>query len=218
MAEKQSSALRDLRQCVLGFVEDRVYPMEAQLEAASRTERQALLAPLCDQARAEGLWALGHPRELGGGGVPFMDYVHINEVIGRSHWAMLALGTASLQDALMLLRHGGPLWRKRYLEPIVAGEFLPSFAMTEPGVASSDPTQITTRARLENGEWILDGRKWFTTGAADARYTTVMCRTEDDDTPRHAAFSLLIVPTDAPGYRIRRIQSVLDQFDAKSTE
>ncbi|MCK5769905.1 acyl-CoA dehydrogenase family protein [Algiphilus sp.] len=194
----------DLRARVLRFVEEVVYPREAELEAADDATRDALLRTLSEQARSAGLWALGHPRELGGGGLSFMAYVRINEVIGRSYWAMLALGTASLQDSLMVWRHGTPAWHERYLRPIVAGEFLPSFAMTEPEVSSSDPTQLATTARLEDGHWVVNGRKWFTTGAAQARYTTVMCRTEDADAPPHRAFSLIIVPTDAPGYRIVR--------------
>jgi acyl-CoA dehydrogenase len=85
---------------------------------------------------------------------------------------------------------------------------VPSFAMTEPDVASSDPTQLRTRASLEGDEWVINGRKWFTTGAAEARYTTVMCRTESD-AKAHDAFSLIIVPTDARGYRIVRETPVL---------
>jgi alkylation response protein AidB-like acyl-CoA dehydrogenase len=137
-----------------------------------------------------------------------MSYVHLNEVIGRSYYAMQALGTLSLQDSLMLYRYAPPIWRTQYLEPIVAGDFVPSFAMTEPQVASSDPTQLQTTARLEGNTWVLNGRKWFTSGAADARYTTVMCRTEPDAAP-HSAFSLIIVPTDTPGYRIVRETPVL---------
>lgn len=203
-----SMPLQELRQRVLRFVEDRIYPAETTLDGASRAQRKALLQELMQQAKDAGLWALGHPRELGGQGLPFMDYVHINEVIGRSFWAMQALGTLSLQDSLMVDRYGGAPWRERYLLPMVAGEFVPSFAMTEPGISSSDPTQLQTRARLEDAHWRIDGRKWFTTGAADARYTTVMCRSEPD-APDHAAFSLIIVPTDAPGYRIIRELPVL---------
>src|SRR3546814_759002 len=208
MKSESSTSLKMLRQRVLRFVEDDVYPAEAALDAAPRPRRHALLQDLMQRAKERDLWALGHPRELGGQGLPFMDYVRINEVIGRSFWAMQALGTLSLQDSLMVHQHGGALWRERYLLPMIAGDFVPSFAMTEPGISSSDPTQLQTRAHLEDGHWLIDGHKWFTTGAADARYTTVMCRTETD-APDHAAFSLIIVPTDAPGYRIVRELPVL---------
>lgn len=198
----------NLRARVLRFVEEAVYPREAELEAGDDATRNSVLGALQQQAKGERLWALGHPKELGGGGLSFMDYAHINEVIGRSYWAMVALGTASLQDSLMLWRHASPAWQKRYLKPIVNGDFLPSFAMTEPEVASSDPTQLQTTAALEDSHWRIKGRKWFITGAAQARYTTVMCRTEPD-APAHKAFSLIIVPTDAPGYRILREIPVL---------
>ena len=154
-------------------------------------------------AKAEDLWALGHPVDIGGQGMPFLDYVFINEVIGRSEYAQQVFGTLTLQDSIMLQRHASDEWRDRYLKPLVAGEIWPSFAMTEPDVASSDPTQLETSARLEDGYWIIEGRKWFTTGAAEAAYTTVMCRTESD-APPHRAFSMIVVPTNTPGYNILR--------------
>ena len=197
-----------VRARVRQFVEQRIYPLERELDASHAPDAKRLMADLMLAAKRADLWALGHPRELGGHGMPFMDYVRVNEVIGRSHHAMQALGTLSLQDSLMLARHGRPEWRERYLKPIVSGEFVPSFAMTEPDVASSDPTRLETRARLEDGVWVISGRKWFTTGAALARYTTVMCRTEED-APAHDAFSLIIVPTDAVGYRIVRDTPIL---------
>jgi alkylation response protein AidB-like acyl-CoA dehydrogenase len=199
---------RALRTQIIRYLEQQVYPVESELDAASHEHRDTIMRRLMSQARHQGLWALGHPKELGGQGVPFMAYVELNEVIGRSFYAMQALGTLSLQDSLMLHRHAAAEWRHKYLEPLVAGEFAPSFAMTEPEVASSDPTQLQTEARLEAGCWVINGRKWFTTGAAAARYTTVMCRTEFEGRP-HDAFSLIIVPTNAPGYRIVRETPVL---------
>ncbi len=188
---------------VRAFIEERIYPLERALDEAGSSEYDELMSGLMAAAREAGLWTLGHPKEIGGQGMPFLEYVRVNEEIGRSHHAMQALGTLSLQDSLMLHRHAAPEWRERYLKPIVAGEFVPSFAMTEPDVASSDPTQLKTRGDLIDGQWVVNGRKWFTTGAADARYTTVMCRTEIDAAP-HDAFSLIILPTSAPGYRIVR--------------
>src|SRR5437879_12997877 len=112
---------------------------------------------------------------------------------------MIALGTHSLQDSIMLNLHASPTWRERYLRPLVAGEIFPSFAMTEPDVASSDPTQLQTTAVLDGTEWVITGRKWFTTSANRAAYTTVMCRTETDGPP-HLSFSIILVPTAPPGY------------------
>lgn len=194
---------KTLRDKVKRFVEDRVYPVEHDMDYGPRTQRNVIMARLIEEAKTAGLWALGHPQEIGGQGMPFLDYVHVNEVIGRSFYAMQALGTLSLQDSLMLHRHAAPQWRTRYLGPLVAGEIIPSFAMTEPDVASSDPTQLQTTASLDNGRWTINGRKWFATGAGDAEYTTVMCRTESD-APRHECFSMIIVPTNTRGYRIVR--------------
>jgi acyl-CoA dehydrogenase len=191
-----------LRRAVHRFITERVEPVEQSLDSRSG-ESRALLAELQDQARKEGLWALGHPAEIGGGGMPFLDYVYVNEVQGRSDFGQYALGTWTLQDSLMLSRHAVGECRDRFLDPLVRGTAWPSFAMTEPDVASSDPTQLVTSAGLENGEWVVNGRKWFVTGAGDAAFTTVLCRTEPD-APPHRAFSLILVPTDTPGYRIVR--------------
>ena len=194
--------IKPLRARVRQFIEERIYPLEAELDAGGDGAR-VVLRRLMDEAKAAGLWALGHPREIGGQGLPFLDYVYVNEVVGRSEHAMVALGTHSLQDSIMLNLHASPEWREKYLAPLVAGEVFPSFAMTEPEVASSDPTQLQTSAVLDGDHWVISGRKWFTTGANVAAYTTVMARTEPE-APPHAAFSMIVVPTDTPGYTIVR--------------
>ena len=206
--ESKAPDLTELRARVLRFVEDTVYPVEHELDAADRPRRKVLMEQLMSKGKTAGLWALGHPVEIGGQGLPFLDYVSINEVIGRSFYAMQALGTLSLQDSLMLHRHGVGSWKDRCLTMLVQGEAVPSFAMTEPDVASSDPTQLRTTAVVEDGEWVINGRKWFTTGAGDAAFTTVMCRTEPDAL-KHESFSLIVVPTDNPGYRMVRDTPVL---------
>jgi len=199
--------VRPIREKVTRFVEDRVYPIEP-LVHEGREEARDAIRELQRQAKEEGLWALGHPEELGGGGMPFLDYVYVNEVQGRSELGQVALGTYTLQDSIMLHKYASPEWRERYLKPLVEADISPSFAMTEPDVASSDPTQLQTRAELDGDEWVINGRKWFTSGANRAAYTTVMCRTEPD-APDHAAFSMIVVPTDTPGYTIVRETPVL---------
>ncbi|MEV4891664.1 acyl-CoA dehydrogenase family protein [Nonomuraea sp. NPDC055795] len=197
-------SVRPVRDAVHAFMTERVEPAEPALcdgDAATLRELQ-------EEAKKEGLWALGHPRELGGGGLPFLDYVYVNEVQGRSEFGQLALGTFTLQDSLMLHEHASSGQRERYLEPLVRGDIWPSFAMTEPDVSSSDPTQIQTEAVLDGGEWVINGHKWFTTGASRAAYTTVMCRTEPE-APPHLAFSMILVPTGTPGYTIVRETPVL---------
>tara|TARA_B100000941_G_scaffold133360_1_gene94312 strand:+ start:224 stop:1426 length:1203 start_codon:yes stop_codon:yes gene_type:complete len=196
-----------IRAKVKDFIENEIYPKETEL-AKGTPESREMLGSLMQLAKDEKIWALGHPTDIGGGGMPFMEYVYVNEVIGRSSFAMVALGTHSLQDSIMLREFASPHWRDQYLEPLVQGEIFPSFGMTEPEVASSDPTQLQTTATLEDGVWRINGRKWFTTGAARAAYTTVMCRTELE-APSHGAFSMIIVPTDNPGYKIVRETPVL---------
>ena len=211
-------SVRTIRGEVLDFMVERVEPAEPVLHRGG-ADAMELIGSLQAEAKAAGLWALGHPSELGGGGLAFGDYVFINEVQGRSEYGQIALGTYTLQDSLMLNTYASPEWRDRYLSRLVASEISPSFAMTEPEVASSDPTQLRTTATLEGGggegggaeggEWVVRGRKWFTTGANRAAYTTIMCRTEPDDVSPYLAFSMIIVPTDTPGYRIVRETPVL---------
>jgi alkylation response protein AidB-like acyl-CoA dehydrogenase len=204
-------SVREIRERVRRFVEEKCYPAEPLVEDRADEEGRAALRRLMQEAKEEGLWALGHPREIGGQGLPFLDYVYVNEVVGRSQLAMVALGTHSLQDSIMLHLYASPIWRDRYLKPLVEGEIFPSFGMTEPDVASSDPTQLKTSARLENGQWVINGRKWFTSGADRAAYTTVMVRTETDK-PDHDAFSMIIVPTNTPGYNIVRDVRVMGHY------
>jgi len=200
--------VRPVRTRVREFIETHVYPLEQLLDRRHDPDATTAMRELMARAKAEGLWALGHPKRIGGQGLPFLDYVYVNEVIGRSEHAMIALGTHSLQDSIMLDLHASERWRERYLAPLVAGEIFPSFAMTEPDVASSDPTRLQTRAVLDGDEWVISGRKWFTTGADVAAYTTVMVRTEPDAAP-HDAFSMIVVPTDSPGHTIVRETPVL---------
>ncbi len=197
-----------VRAMVKKFLEEKIYPVEDILHGADRTASNLTMAKLMDEAKQAGLWALGHPVEIGGQGMPFMDYVYVNEVMGRSDVAPIIFGTMSLQDSIMLQLYASQKWRDEYLTPLVEGEIFPSFAMTEPDIASSDPTQLQTRAVLKDGYWTITGRKWFTSGADRAAYTTIMCRTEPD-APPHRAFSMIVVPTNIKGYNIVRDTPVL---------
>ena len=169
---------------------------------ASRRSR-GIIADLKAEAKARGLWALGHPAEIGGGGLPFMDFVYLNEIIGRSEYGQVAVGSVSMQDSIMLHLYANDAQRERYLMPLVNGDVYPSVGLTEPAVAGSDPTQMQTTADLDGDEWVINGRKWFTSGASRAAFTTVFAKT-DPDNEKHFQFSLIIVPTDTPGYLIQR--------------
>src|ERR1700675_3902204 len=104
--------VRPVRARVQAFVEERVYPVEQVLDDAYSDQARITMQRLMSEAKDAGLWALGHPKEIGGGGLPFLDYVYINEVVGRSEHAMIALGTHSLQDSIMLNLHAPPEWRE----------------------------------------------------------------------------------------------------------
>jgi acyl-CoA dehydrogenase len=204
MASDQLSALCGRVRC---FLEERICPAETALDRGG-PQAARVLRQLQQEARERGLWALPHPVELGGAGLALIEYVAIGEIEGRSAHGPTVLGSHTLLDALMLHRHAQPALRARLLGPLVGGDALPSFGMTGPGVPGSDPSQLRTRAVLDGGSWVVSGRKWFTSGARQATFTTVMCRTEEQ-VPDRVAFSMIVVPTDTPGYEIVRETPVL---------
>lgn len=202
-ARSSGERLADVRTRMRAFIEDEVIPAEPTLIRGD-DDAEAALASLRTRAKELGLWALGHPVEIGGYGVSFLDFVYLNEVIGRSEFGQLAVGSVSMQDSLMLYKHGTEDQRMRWIPPIVSGEFLPSVAITEPETAGSDPTLIETQADLDGDSWVINGHKWFTTAVNKAGYCTVFARTEPKDAPRHTRISAIIVPTDTPGFEIVR--------------
>jgi alkylation response protein AidB-like acyl-CoA dehydrogenase len=207
--------VRDVRDRVRRFVDERIIPHERAL-ARPWDEALPVLDGLRAEAKAAGLWALGHPADVGGGGLPLAAYLYVNEVVGRSEPAQVVLGTNTLQTALLLHRHGSAWMRRDLLGPLVERGNGVSFAVTEPGVASSDPTQLRTTARLEGGRWVVEGRKWFTSWVDRSGHVIVMCRTEPEDVPVHSAFSMIVVPTDAPGFSMVRELVVLGLRDVLS--
>lgn len=202
-ANRPEGRVAELCTRMRSFVDDEVIPLEAELSRQD-DDGAAALDGLKRRAKELGLWALGHPEEIGGGGVPFLDFVYLNEIIGRSEFGQLAVGSVSMQDALMLHRHGTEEQRRRWVPGLVSGEILPSVGMTEPEVAGSDPVLVQTTARQDGDEWVINGHKWFTTGARQAAFCTVFARTEPDSTPLHRSISAVIVPTDTPGFEIVR--------------
>ncbi len=203
MVDQLPEELRALKTQMKAFINEVVIPSEPELMSEdANSERVA--AELKTKAKEAGLWALGHPSEIGGGGLPFMDFVYMNEVIGRSHWGQWAVGSLSMQDSIMLHLYASAEQRERFLKPLVAGEIYPSVGLTEPEVAGSDPTQMQATAVLDGDEWVISGHKWFTSGANRAAFTTVFAITEPD-AEKHNKFSSIIVPTDTEGYEIVRV-------------
>ena len=203
MVDQLPEELRALKTQLKAFINEVVIPSEPELMSEdANSERVA--AELKTKAKEAGLWALGHPSEIGGGGLPFMDFVYLNEVIGRSHWGQWAVGSLSMQDSIMLHLYASDEQRERFLKPLVAGEIYPSVGLTEPEVAGSDPTQMQATPVLDGDEWVISGHKWFTSGANRAAFTTVFAITEPD-AEKHNKFSSIIVPTDTDGYEIVRV-------------
>jgi acyl-CoA dehydrogenase len=193
--------IRVLCERVRRFVDDEVVPVE---QDALLLDNTGLLRDLMGRAKEAGLWALGHPEGLGGGGLSFFDYVYVNEVIGRSSPAAVALGTHTLQDALLLQRYATEEQRERWLRPLVDGEIFSSVGMTEPEVAGSDPKLMRSTATLDGQDWVIDGHKWFVSWADRSSVMTVLAKT-DPIAPLHRQFSAFLVPTDTSGYTVERL-------------
>ena len=188
------------------FMEEHVYPNERGLSADDADLIRALQA----KAKDAGLWAPHVPPEAGGTGTGFLAYAHLNEEIGRSTYAQLVFGCQAPDagNAEILHLFGTPEQKKRWLFPLVAGEIRSFFSMTEPEVSGSDPTTLRTRAVHDGAEWVIDGHKWFSSGADGAAFGIVMAVT-DPDAPAHARASQIVVPADTPGVEVVRATPVM---------
>src|SRR2546421_7543013 len=167
----------------------------------------ALVYEVQQKAKDAGLWAPHLPPEAGGSGSGFLEYAHLNEEIGRSFVAQLIFGCQAPDagNAEILHLFGTDAQKERFLRPLVAGEVRSFFGMTEPEVAGSDATLIRGRAERDGDEWVIDTHKWFSSGADGAAFGIVMVVTEPEAEP-HRRASMILVPTDTPGYElVRRI-------------
>jgi acyl-CoA dehydrogenase len=200
--------IEELRASYRAFMEEHVYPSEAALGREDEAA-ETLLEELRTRARAERLWAPHLPPEAGGTGQGFLAYSHLNEEIGRSEWAQLVFGCQAPDAGNGEILHlfGTDDQKERWLRPLVAGEIRSFFSMTEPDVAGSDPTTLQTRAVRDGDEWVIDGHKWFSSGAEGAAFGIVMAVTDPDADP-HRRASQIIVPADTPGVEIVRPVSV----------
>jgi acyl-CoA dehydrogenase len=189
---------------VRSFMAERVLPAERVLDREDE-EADALVAELQREVREAGLWAPHVPPEAGGSGTGFLDYAHLNEQIGRTIWGQLVFGCQAPDagNAEILHLFGTEEQKERWLRPLVAGEIRSFFSMTEPEVPGSDPTTLRTRAVRHGDEWVIDGHKWFSSGAEGAAFAIVMAVTDPDGDP-HRRASQIVVPVDTPGVEIVR--------------
>jgi acyl-CoA dehydrogenase len=193
--------IQELRDRYRAFMEEHVYPNERGLHA----DDAELIRSLQGTAKEQGLWAPHVPPEAGGTGRGFLAYAHLNEEIGRSTYAQLIFGCQAPDagNAEILHLFGTDEQKERWLRPLVAGEIRSFFSMTEPEVPGSDPTTLRTTARREGKEWVIDGHKWFSSGADGAAFGIVMAVTDPDAAP-HRRASQIVVPADTPGVEIVR--------------
>jgi len=193
--------IEELRGRYRAFMEEHVYPNERALHG----DDVDLIRSLQRRAKEQGLWAPHVPPEAGGTGHGFLAYAFLNEEIGRSTYAQLVFGCQAPDagNAEILHLFGTDGQKERWLRPLVAGEIRSFFSMTEPEVSGSDPTSLRTTARREGDEWVIDGHKWFSSGADGAAFGIVMAVT-DPDAEAHSRASQIIVPADMPGVEVVR--------------
>jgi alkylation response protein AidB-like acyl-CoA dehydrogenase len=183
------------------FMDEHVYPNEARLQA----DDEQTIADLRARAKAEGLWAPHLPPEAGGTGSGFLAYADLNEEIGRSSHAQLVFNCQAPDAGNGEILHlfGTDEQKERFLAPLVEGEARSFFSMTEPDVPGSDPTTLRARAVRDGDEWVIDGRKWFSSGAEGAAFGIVMAVTDPDAEP-HRRASQILVPASTPGVEVVR--------------
>jgi acyl-CoA dehydrogenase len=220
-----SPRVKELQSRLLAFMDEHVYPNEARFFAEIHQNKAAgnpwvptrVMEELKTQARAAGLWNLFLPESEYGAGLTNLEYAPLAEITGRSHIAPEALNCSAPDTGNMevLVRYGSAEQKKRWLEPLLAGEIRSGFAMTEPGVASSDATNISASIVREGGDYVINGRKWWTSGACDPRCKVLvfMGKTDPDHADRHRQQSMILVPMDAPGVRVVRPVPVFGYLD-----
>ncbi len=201
--------LESTRQSVTAFMEQYVYPNESQMVEDEGLPAE-LESELQRKVKAQGLWAPNLPKEWGGMGIGFIGQALVNEVIGRSVMAPRIFGNAAPDagNAELLLISATPEQKEQYLRPLAAGDVRSCFAMTEPEVAGSDPTGLRTTAVRDGADWVINGHKWFTSGAIGAAFAIVMAVTEPA-ADAHARASMILVPTETPGFTIVRAVGVM---------
>ena len=218
---EHSARSRELQEALTSFMDEHIYPNERiyaeQLMAQEDVHHQPpIMEDLKKEARERGLWNLFLPDKTYGAGLGNLDYAPLAEIMGRSPIASEATNCAAPDTGNMeiLLEFGTDEQKKRWLEPLLEGEIRSCFGMTEPDVASSDPTNLESRITDDGSDYVINGRKWWTSGAADPRCKVCLfLGLSDPDADRYMQHSLVIIPMDAPGVNIVRTLPVFG-YDA----
>ena len=220
-----SEKLLEVRDKIEDFVFKKVEPVESEYQAEvsvgdrwSHTERQEeILGSLKEEAKKQGLWNFFLPESQGGAGISNLEYAHLAEIMGRSRLASESFNCSAPDTGNMevLERYGSEEHKREWLEPLLAGEIRSAFAMTEPSVASSDATNISTRAVLDGDEWVISGEKFYISGAGDARCKIMIVMVvTDPDAPKHTRQSQILVPMETEGVEVVRPMTVFGKDDA----
>ena len=215
----------DLQARLQAFMAEHVVPaepryfaeIEANTAAGKRWTPLQLIEDLKAKARAAGLWNLFLPDSERGAGLSNQDYAPLAEIMGRTPWASEVFNCSAPDTGNMevLVRYGTPEHQQRWLEPLLEGRIRSAFAMTEPAVASSDATNIQASIVRDGDEYVLNGRKWWTSGAGDPRCAVyIFMGKSDPDAPAHSQQSMILVPADAPGVKVLRPLTVFGYDDA----
>jgi acyl-CoA dehydrogenase len=206
------------------FLREHVYPLERTqehwtMEVGGPAYPPAIRA-IQAKAKAAGYWAFHLPKEAGGAGLPFMHYVFVNEILGRSPAAPVCCGSQAPDsgNAEILWRFGTKEQQARWLTPLVNGEIRSCFSMTEPEVAGSDPRLLRTTARRDGDDYVINGHKWFTSGAHGASFAIVMALTNPEQANPYLRFSQIIVPAETPGFKVARGIPVMGDHDNHHAE
>jgi acyl-CoA dehydrogenase len=216
-----SPRAQDYRARLAAFMDEHVYPHETtyrtQGQTADRWQPRPIVEELKARAKAAGLWNLFLPDSTFGAGLTNFEYAPLCELMGCVPWAPEVFNCSAPDTGNMevLVRYGTPEQKERWLTPLLAGDIRSCFAMTEPDVASSDATNIQARIEKQGSEFVLNGRKWWTSGAGDPRCRLcIFMGKTDPAAPPHKQQSMILVPMDAPGITVRRLLSVFGYDDA----
>jgi len=213
--------VEQLRKKLIAFMEQQVYPAEGAWQAHVKGERRWEPVPVIEElkpkARAAGLWNLWRPKSHGGT-LTNLEYAPLCEIMGRVLWAPEVFNCSAPDTGNMetLLKYGTAEQVREWCEPLLEGGIRSAFLMTEPAVASSDATNIQTRIRREGDRYVVNGVKWWSSGAGDSRCRIyiVMGKTDPDNASRHSQQSMVLVPADAPGIKVLRHLPVFGYDDA----
>jgi acyl-CoA dehydrogenase len=216
-----SERVNALTASLTAFMNDHVYPNEVKVRqqiAAERWQPVKIIEDLKVKARAAQLWNLFLPASDLGAGLTNTEYAPLCEIMGRSPAFAPEVFNCSAPDTgnmEVLVRYGTPEQRNRWLEPLLAGQIRSCFAMTEPDVASSDATNITSSIVRDGEDYVVNGRKWYISGAGDPRCRiAILMGKSHPEAPRHRQQSMILVPMDTPGVTIRRMLPVFGYDDA----